>query len=273
MKSLKSVEGKPYFRSAISRIEPGFMGVRGYDLLDLIQHASWTEVMFLTLMNRRPSAAEVKVLDAIMIAAVDGGFMSAMAVAARYAASGGATVTAGVAAGIATAGYHTAAPQRIGQMLLEMTGDKAGPDDVTEADVETVVRRYLDRGERIPGLGHPVHKTWDPRTEGIRAVAEEQKMAGAYLRVMDIVEQVTNRVTGKTLPLNVDGAMGALLLDMGFQGEEMLAINILASATGVATHVIEEIRDGVPLRIVREHELEYTLPRETMPWVNGEESV
>lgn len=266
MKSLKSVEGKPYFRSGISRIEPGFMSVRGYDLIDLIKHADWTEVMFLTLQNRRPTKAEVKVLDAIMIAAVDGGFMSAMAVAARYCASGGATVSAGVAAGIATAGYHTAAPQRIGEILRQITGDKSGPADVTEEDVEKVVVEVLARGERIPGLGHPVHKTWDPRTEGIRFVAEEQGMADGYVRVMDMVEKVTNRVTGKTLPLNVDGIMGALLLDMGFQGEEMLAINILASATGVATHVIEEIRDGVPLRIIREHELEYTLPRETMPW-------
>jgi hypothetical protein len=45
MKSLKSVEGKPYFRSAISVIEPGYMNVRGYDLRDLIQHAHVIEEM------------------------------------------------------------------------------------------------------------------------------------------------------------------------------------------------------------------------------------
>jgi citrate synthase len=266
MKSLTGVSDQPYFRSAISRIEPGYMNVRGYDLRDLIQHADWSEVMFLTLVGRRPSKAEVKVLDAILVSAVDGGFMSAMAVAARYAASGGATVSAGVAAGIATAGYHTAAPQRIAEMLVEMTEGKSGPNDITEEDVERVVREHLSRGERIPGLGHPVHKSWDPRVEGIRAVAEANDFAGGYLRVMDLVEAVTQRVLDKTLPMNVDGAMGALLLDMGVKGEEMLAINILASCTGVAAHVIEEIRDGVPLRIIREHELEYTLPRETQPW-------
>jgi len=266
MKSLRSVGDKPYFQSAISRIEPGYMNVRGYDLRDLIQHADWSEVMFLTVVGRRPSKAEVAVFDAILVSAVDGGFMSAMAVAARYAASGGATVSAGVAAGIATAGYHTAAPQRIGEMLVEITGGKSGPSDITIDDIEPVVRAHLARGERIPGLGHPVHKTWDPRVEGIRAVAEANDMAGGYLRVMDLVEEVTQKVLDKTLPMNVDGAMGALLLDMGVRGEEMLAINILASCTGVAAHVIEELRDGVPLRIVLEHDLEYTLPRETVPW-------
>lgn len=264
MKSLSSVEDKPYFRSAISRIEPGVMIVRGYDLRDLIKNASWSEVMFLTLNNRRPSPAEVKVLDAIMISAVDGGFMSAMAVAARYAASGGATVSAGVSAGVATAGYHTAAPQRIGEMLLEMTGDHSGPSEITDEDIKRVLNIHLGRGDRIPGLGHPVHKTWDPRVEGIRAVAEEVGMADGYLAVMDRVEKATNEILGKVLPMNVDGAMGALFLDMGMKGEEMLAYNILASSTGIAAHVIEEIRDGVPLRIVRDPE--YLLPLETKPW-------
>jgi citrate synthase len=264
MKSLSSVEDKPYFRSEISRIEPGYMNVRGYDLRDLIKNASWSEVMFLTLVNRRPTPAEVKVLDAIMIAAVDGGFMSAMAVAARYAASGGANVSGGLAAGVSTAGYHTAAPQRIGEMLLEMKGDKSGPNDITDEDIKRVLTEHLGRGERIPGLGHPVHKTWDPRVEGIRAVAEANDMTGGYLRVMDRVETCANDILNKTLPMNVDGAMGALFLDMGIRGEEMLAFNILASCTGIAAHIIEEMRDGVPLRIVRDPE--YTLPRETKPW-------
>lgn len=267
MKSLSSVENQAYFRSAISRIEPGYMNVRGYDLRDLIKHASWSEVMFLTLNNRRPSPGEVKVLDAIMIAAVDGGFMSAMAVAARYAASGGANVSGGLAAGVSTAGYHTAAPQRIAEMLLEMLGDKAGPGDITDDDITRVLKEHLGRGERIPGLGHPVHKTWDPRVEGIRAVAVENDMTSGFLAVMDRVEAATKAILNKVLPMNVDGAMGALFLDMGMRGEEMLAFNILASCTGIAAHIIEEMRDGVPLRIVRDPE--YTLPYETTPWVTS----
>jgi citrate synthase len=262
---LSTTTTSPYFKSNISRIEPGYMNVRGYDLLDLIQNASWSDVQFLTIVGRRPTEAERKVFDAIMISAVDGGFMSAMAVAARYAASGGATVSGGVSAGVATAGYHTASPQRGAEMLLEIRQGRE-PSEITAEDVVPAIKLRLERGERIAGLGHPVHKTWDPRTEGLRAVAESVGMADGNLRVMDLVQQETERITGKTLPLNVDGAMAALMLDMGIGGEEMLAINILASVTGISAHVIEEIRTGVPLRIVLEHDLEYTLPRETTPW-------
>src|SRR3954451_17306188 len=107
----------PYFRSSISRIEDGHMNIRGYDHRDLIMRATSSEIIFLTLMGRRPNAAEIRIFDSIIAAVIDGGFMSAMAVAARYAVSGSASIPAGVAAGMATVGYHTASPQRVAEML------------------------------------------------------------------------------------------------------------------------------------------------------------
>ena len=80
---------------------------------------------------------------------------------------------------------------------------------------------------------------------------------------------MTCAVTDKSLSMSVDGAIGALLLDMGVRGEEVMAINILATMPGMAAHVIEEIRDGVPLRIVADHDIQYTLAKETRPWVSA----
>jgi citrate synthase len=261
----------PYFRSSISRIEDGHMNIRGYDHRDLIKHATATEVIFLTLMGRRPTAGECRVLDSIIAAVVDGGFMSAMAVAARYAVSGSASIPAGVAAGMATVGYHTASPQRVAEMLheiVEASGDP-NPAKATDEAIEQAIRSRLDAKVSIPGLGHPTHKTSDPRTEALKDVAEEVGLADGYFALMERVRDAMQKVSGKNLVLNVDGALSALLVEMGFPGEEILAVNIIGSMTGVTTHVIEELRTGHPLRIVLDHDLSYDLPKETAEW-NGD---
>ncbi|MCA9297217.1 MAG: hypothetical protein KC983_11885, partial [Phycisphaerales bacterium] len=54
--------------------------------------------------------------------------------------------------------------------------------------------------------------------------------------------------SGKPLPINVDGAMGALLADLGFEPAVMNGIFMIARVPGLVAHVHEEHTRERPMR-------------------------
>ncbi|TAN34280.1 hypothetical protein EPN29_03975 [bacterium] len=241
---------RPYFRTAISRVEPGKINVRGYDLTELIHGADWVDVAYLVLHGERPTAPHRRMFEAMMCAAADHGFVSTCAVAARYAVSGSGFLPAGIAAGILGIGLHTAMPQRVAEMLREIAPSTELAAGVDDAAIDAAIGERLGRKETIPGFGHPLHRSGDPRTAALLAVARECNFDGGYVRLMERVGERLAAGFGKRLVMNVDGLMGAAFLEMDLTPEEGLAMTILGVLPSIAAHAIEEMRDGAPMRIV-----------------------
>ena len=63
--------------------------------------------------------------------------------------------------------------------------------------------------------------------------------------------------TGKLLPINVDGAIAALLSDMGFDWRLGKSFFIISRTVGLAAHVHEQMTTGKPLQFAPEVETEY----------------
>ena len=59
------------------------------------------------------------------------------------------------------------------------------------------------------------------------------------------------------LPIYVDGMLGAIMSEMGFRPMQMAAVALIAVVPGIMAHVIEEIEEGKPLRIVRDEDNDY----------------
>ena len=51
--------------------------------------------------------------------------------------------------------------------------------------------------------------------------------------------------------------LGAVMSEMGFRPLQMAAVALIAVVPGIMAHVIEEIEEGKPLRIVRDEENDY----------------
>lgn len=253
------------FTTDISRVEPGEVRVRGYDIRDIIAHATFTEAAFLVLQGRRPTPAELRVTDAILCCCVEHGLVNTLSVAGRYVVSGSASLPTAIAAGALSFGPHTGTAHLTGAMLREIEADIAAGAD-RDAAVERAVLARRERGESVPGLGHPVHRDTDPRTVAVLAVAREEGMADDLVALLEEVRATTSRVVGRELVLNVDGLMGALMLHMGFSVDAMLAINILTAVPGIAAHAIEEMESGRPLRYPPDHADSYTMSRDARPW-------
>src|SRR5881398_2773613 len=93
------------WRTAIVDAGPDHIRVRGHDVLDLMQHATFTDLIFLLHHDRLPSPGERRLLDAILIAVADHGAGAPSCAAARLAASGNRqSLAAAIAAGVLTIG-------------------------------------------------------------------------------------------------------------------------------------------------------------------------
>src|SRR5438477_1795473 len=94
------------WNSAITRIEPNRVTVRGYDIAELMGRASFGSAVYLILTGELPSPAIGRLMDAILVASIDHGTTPPSALAARTVASTGASLSAAVAAGIMSINRH-----------------------------------------------------------------------------------------------------------------------------------------------------------------------
>src|SRR3954463_6016331 len=148
-------------KTAIVDAGPTHLRVRGHDVLDLMRQASFTDLIYLLHHDRLPTAAERRLIDAILIGVADHGPGAPSCAAARLAASGNRqSLSAAIAAGVLAIGdEHGAA----GAACMERgaAGRARGSVPVEEAARLTVDEAIASR-KRLRGLGHRVHSV-DPR--------------------------------------------------------------------------------------------------------------
>ena len=112
----------------------------------------------------------------------------------------------------------------------------------------------------MSGFGHRIH-TADPRTNRLMELAEEAGISGAHVEAAQAVEKVFAD-SGKTLPINVDGAIAAVLADMGFDPDMMNGMFMIARTPGLIAHVTEEQARMKPMRKIDPVNHEYDGPTE-----------
>jgi len=238
------------WRTAIVDAGPDHIRVRGHDVLELMRAATFTDLIFLLHHERLPTAAERRLFDAILIGSADHGPGAPSCAAARLAASGNRqSPSAAVAAGVLTIGdEHGGA----GQACMELIA--GGLDRVRREglDVAETARVMVDEarsaGRRLPGFGHRVHSAIDPRVAVLFGLAEESGLAKDGIRFARALEEaIRERI--KPIPLNIDGALAAVLVDLGFPPLVGKLLFIIARVAGISAEVLEEYTREKPMRI------------------------
>ena len=217
--------------------------VMGRDLSkDLMGKTTLSELAFLMVQRRMPSAEETRLFDAVLVSLADHG-LTPTVLAARLTYTGAPEALQGaVAAGLLGAG----------SVFLGVVEDTVRFLDAVGDDVEGGVARELEAGRRIPGLGHPIHKVQDPRTPRIYAIAEETGLTGVYLTRLRAVSAAHAKETGRELPINGAGVAGAALADLGFPAPLLRGFALLARTAGLLGHLAEEMRSPIGPRLYRE---------------------
>ncbi len=127
----------------------------------------------------------------------------------------------------------------------------ADHDDAS--DLATIAKRtvadYRSRKQSVPGLGHPVHKPVDPRTPRLFQLAAENGLSGRYIALMQLIQTEAEATSGKSLPINATGAIGAISCEFGFPWKIVRGFGVMARAIGLVGHILEESENPMAFEI------------------------
>jgi citrate synthase len=129
-------------------------------------------------------------------------------------------------------------------------------------DMSCVAEALLDEmkaaGQRMSGFGHRLHSN-DPRAARLFELARAAGVDGPHMAAADAVQGVFT-AAGRNLPINVDGAIGAILADLGFDPAVMNGLFMIARAPGLVAHATEERQRQRPMRRIDPVHHEYDGP-------------
>lgn len=238
------------WRTHIVDAGPTHIRVRGHDVLELMRAATFTDLIFLLHHERLPSAAERRLVDAILIGSADHGPGAPSCAAARLAASGNRqSPSAAIAAGILTIGDEHGGAGSACMELIAAGLERAKAAALPLADTaRLIVDEARTAGQRLPGFGHRVHADIDPRVHVLFTIAGESGLAGDGIRFARALEGAL-RERVKPLPLNIDGALAAILVDLGFPPMVGKLLFIVGRVAGISAEVLEEYTREKPMRI------------------------
>lgn len=240
----------PRFPTSIGVSDADSITLLGHDLAaDLMGRVSFGELALWLVTQRRPTAPQVRVFEAVLVALADHGF-TPTAIAARLTyLSAPDSLQGALAAGLLGGGSRfLGVTEDAGQFLAgvlaeagEIPADDAGYDELALA----AVQQARAAKKFVPGLGHPVHKVRDPRTPVLIEIAEEEGLRGPHLRLFEAIGRVHPQVLGRTLPLNGAGTCGAVLADLGLPLKLLRGFALLARAAGLLGQLAEEQRTPI----------------------------
>jgi citrate synthase len=165
--------------------------------------------------------------------------LPASTLAARAAASVRADPYAVVATGLGAVGGALHGGASLGAELMLASAR-------VPSDVPRIVGGLLRRGERIPGFGHFVYKTGDPRAVTLLAQIRAMVPDSPVLAVADAVLAESRR---RSLPEpNIDFALAVLAGVAGMTRGAGEAIFAVARTAGWLAHALEEYERATPIR-------------------------
>ncbi|MCK4557359.1 MAG: citryl-CoA lyase [Candidatus Aminicenantes bacterium] len=254
--------GELHWKTAITDVKPNKICLRGYPVDQLIGKISFAQAIYLVLKGEFPTPEVGKLVDAIFVSSVDHGASPPSVLAARTVASTGAELNSAVAAGVsAISRYHGGAIEEGMKLFLEIAKrleeKKASEDEV----VREVLIEMKEKGKRASGFGHRIHSQ-DPRTQKLFSLAEELGLAAQFVRIARAVEKGLEEIMEKRLPINVDGAIAALLCELDVPSEIGNAFFIIARVPGLVAHVHEEMTRMRPMRKIDPQDYAYDGPGE-----------
>lgn len=231
-----------WWRTSIIDMEPGRIELRGTPVQDLIGNISFVEMIWLMVDGNRPSAAQAKLLEAALVAAVDHGPQAPSIATARMAITCGVGLNNAIASGVNALGdVHGGA----GEQAVELYDFCLAFNGSIE---EALIDWKQEHGPIVPGFGHRFHKPIDPRAPRLLALVDEAVQGGTvkgqYAEVAVKIEAALAAAKGQPIPMNIDGATAVIYAELGFQAPLARGLFCLSRSVGILAHAWEQKQQG-----------------------------
>lgn len=249
-KSLKKEGSK--IKTSITDIESNRIVTRGYSQDELIANVSFSDMVYLLLKGELPSSKESKMLNYILVSFCDHGVTSPSTQTSRLIASSGSPLNVALSGGLLSFGKNHAGAIENSMKLFQDTFTDSMYSDIDyfsdlkiEEVANNIVDNYLGNNKKVPGFGHRYH-TKDPRGAKLMDLAKEEGFIGKHVKLALAIEKILFEKKG--IHINVDGANGAILSDMGFSSSIGFGIFMIGRIPGIIAHVNEEITENEEFR-------------------------
>jgi citrate synthase len=196
------------------------------------------------LTGARPNALATRAFDVALVLHADHE-LNASTFAARVAA---ATLTDLYSATVGAIGalkgpLHGGANADVMRLLIEI-GEDATPERIDEA-----IRAKLARKIKIPGFGHRVYRTEDPRATHLRRMSKELGERKGNTRWFEMSQRIEKLVTGeKKLYPNVDFYSASTYYTLGIPIDLFTPIFAVSRVSGWTAHCLEQYANN---RLIR----------------------
>jgi len=190
------------------------------------------------LTGEVPDEEIEKIFDICLILHADHTF-NASTFTARQVASTRAHMysAASAAIGALSGELHGGANYEVMRMLLDIK---------TEDKVESWIKKKMDKGERIMGMGHAVYRTYDPRARVLKELSKKlaEKINLPWFDITQKIEQVTidemKKRKGVDIYPNVDLYSASVYYMLKIPMDLNTPIFAISRVAGWTAHIIEE---------------------------------
>ena len=196
------------------------------------------------LTGERPHSTAIRAFDVALVLHADHE-LNASTFAGRVAAATESDIYSAVVAAIGTlkGPLHGGANADVMRMLLEL-----GPTASGER-IDEFVRGKLARKEKIPGFGHRVYKTEDPRATHLRQMSRELGQQAGSTAWFDVSQRIEALVKAeKKLNANVDFYSASVYHTLGIPIDLYTPIFAVSRASGWTAHILEQYANN---RLIR----------------------
>jgi citrate synthase len=237
-----------WWNTQIIDMKPGEIRYRGYAVEELIGNVGFAEMIWLMMRGELPTRGQAELLEIALMSAVDHGPQSPGIAIARMAATCGVGLNNALASGINALGdVHGGA----GEQAVDFY-DSIRSEMNSENDLELMVERTLDAffasgTKYVPGFGHRFHPI-DPRAprllELVDRAASAGHVTGEYADIGRAVEAALERIKGRRIPMNIDGATAVIYAELGFPAPLARGLFCLSRSVGILAHAWEQTQQG-----------------------------
>ncbi len=222
---------------------------RGYDTTELMEEGyGVVDVLFVDFQSRIPLIEENQMLNYVMILALEDG-LSMPAAMSRIVAQSNTFLTQACGASVLAFGHAHGAYSAFGNRLLTYLKRAEIEGRAMEEMARLLVQEHLND----ESLGVSALMLKDPAARRMIDRAEKLGVAGKYISFTREIVKAAQEASDEPLDLDMLGATGATMMDLGFTPEATWAIMAVTRSFAAGAHYIEEVereelkRTGQPL--------------------------
>jgi citrate synthase len=229
--------------SQIAMIVAAYDRIRkGKPLIEPDRSLSHAGNFLLMLNGERPSETAIRALDISLILSADHEW-NASTFAARVVAATLSDMHSAVTAGIGAlkGPLHGGANEAVFKVLMEI--------DENQADPVEYIKGMLAQKKKVPGFGHRVYTTEDPRATHLRSMSRDLGYSSGMTKWFEYSKAIEDFINAdRKLNANVDFYSASTYHTLGIDVDLFTPLFAMSRMAGWTAHVMEQLADN---RLIR----------------------